>query len=194
VCIEGLTKKVSLNGKIGTIIRIENERYIVEITGSDQVSLKPEHLVALPMQPPSAHSKKRKHIIAPELPLIPKRSILDCAPNPPAAPASIHDAGATPRKAHKFAATLLDMGFKLADIQVLPLDGLIHVEALDKMLELAQQTSTSHRLVRPTALAVHEPLRPHTRTNLLSRPPALTVGEPVLARWPQNGGKYAGRF
>jgi len=72
------------------------------------------------------------------------------------------------------------MGFKEEDIQTLPSDGLLYVEVLEKMLQLQQETSTR--------------LRPHTRTHLLVRPTALTKNEPVLARWPDNGGKYAGRI
>jgi hypothetical protein len=70
VYIEGLTKHVSLNGKIGTIIRIENERYVVKIPGSEETSLKPEHLVVLAVRPPPSQSKKRKRIDVRELHLL----------------------------------------------------------------------------------------------------------------------------
>ena len=109
----------------------------------------------------------------------PKRSRVDGAPKPTDPPVSIDDEATLP-KPNKFAPKLLDMGFKEEDIQTLPSDGLLYVEVLDKMLQLQEETSPR--------------LRPHTRTHLLVLPTALTINEPVLARWPQNGGKYVGRI
>jgi hypothetical protein len=106
----------------------------------------------------------------------PKRSRVDCAPNPTDATASIDDA--ILQQPNKFAPRLMEMGFKDEQIRILSYDGLTYVEVLDKMLEPGTLTS----------------LRPHTRTHLLVRPTALTIHEHVLARWPQNGGKYAGRI
>ena len=72
------------------------------------------------------------------------------------------------------------MGFTDEQIKIFPSGGLTYVEVVETILEQASHTSTS--------------LRPHTRTQPLIRPTTLPIGAPVLARWPGNGGKYAGRI
>ena len=64
VCIQGLTKRVDLNGTIGTIMRVENGWYVLEIRGHNEVHLKPQHLVVSAPPLPLAQRKKRKRIVA----------------------------------------------------------------------------------------------------------------------------------
>ena len=46
VRIEGMQKKVELNGKKGKIIRLEGERWVVKVSGMEEVSLSAANLVA----------------------------------------------------------------------------------------------------------------------------------------------------